>query len=177
MPLDVTGALAAVGVSAIAYFVFVLFFRGPGSTKIQLHKYQVNFLNNFTVINSLGDGPAPALDAIVKLAAQDKTVYEEMYGDFICIHCGSVNPADWINNFKGEKLPYDMKLDSASVKLLSSAPLKKVEKLGEPPKKQVVDGPTRTDIHKAARVAVDWAIQKFNALSDGMPVPMDKKGQ
>ena len=37
----------------------------------------------------------------------------------------------------------------------------RVVKVGEPPKRQVVPGPMRADKDKAARMCVDWAIQKY----------------
>jgi len=42
-----------------------------------------------------------------------------------------------------------------------------VEKLGEPPKKQVVAGAKTSNIHKAARCCIDWAIKHFDAVADG----------
>ena len=96
---------------------------------------------------------------------------------FLGIHCGSVNPADWIKNNKGDKKKYSYALAPDTVKILSEAKLKKVEKVGDPPVKQVVDGPSKNDIHKAARVAIDWAIMKFDALEDGQPKLLGKVGK
>ena len=37
----------------------------------------------------------------------------------------------------------------------------KVEKKGDPPKKQIVEAPLRADKDKAARCCVDWAIKEY----------------
>ena len=45
-----------------------------------------------------------------------------------------------------------------------------MERLGEPPKKQVVPGaPKRADSSKAVRCCVDWAIKVSGALQSGQP--------
>ena len=33
----------------------------------------------------------------------DDVVKEEIFGDFWCVHCGGVNPAEWIKSRKGKK--------------------------------------------------------------------------
>lgn len=162
-------------------------------TEIELHSYQKLFLQSFSAVNGLE--PGASLDAIVvrlclgtcmltvilalvsQALAKDPKVYEEIWGDFICIHCGSVSPADWIKNNKGDKKMYSYDLAPVTVKMLSEAELKKVEKVGDRPVKQVVDGPSKKDIHKAARVAIDWAIMKFDALADGQPKALGKEGK
>ena len=70
---------------------------------------------------------------------------------------------------KGKKEPYALAVNESVSNFLASAILVPVEKLGEPPVRQVVPGPKRADPSKAARCAIDWAIPKFDALADGKP--------
>merc|ERR1711924_58513 len=88
-------------------------------------------------------------------------VRKAVFDDLHCVHCGSLNPADWIKTRKGDKKHYGMQLSEAAVAFLNREHLVKVEKVGEPPKKQVVPGPKRSDASKAVRCCVDWAIKDF----------------
>ena len=65
-------------------------------------------------------------------------------------------------------------LTPAAVTFLTSDLLVKVEKLGEPPKKQVVPGPLTADANKAARCCVDWAIKHYGAVGNGQVVNKKK---
>ena len=66
-------------------------------------------------------------------------------------------------------MPVELAVTKLVVSFLSMELLVPVEKLGEPPVRQVVDGPRRADPGKAARCAIDWAIKNYSALPDGQP--------
>ena len=75
------------------------------------------------------------------------------------MHCGSVSPANWIKSRKGDKSVYSLKLNVEVLRFLESPLLVPVQKVGDPPKRTVVDGPRTSDASKAARCCVDWAIK------------------
>jgi hypothetical protein len=56
---------------------------------------------------------------IVDEAMKDDSVKDGIFGGFHCIHCGSVNPEDWISNRKGKKDASVTNL-SISISILSS---------------------------------------------------------
>jgi len=131
-----------------------------------LHKYQKDFLDNMAKAQRL-NGAGQALECIVKHAMHQPAVMSQIFDDFHCLHCGSVKPAEWINQAKGKKEPYKFKMDPEVVAFLGQEILVKVEKVGDPPTKQVVEGPKRADADKAARCCVDWAIKNYGATADG----------
>jgi len=147
---------------AAAYFLL------SSVTKYELHGYQVDFLAAFAKFRG-ASGAAAALQSIVMEAIGDESVRAAMYDGFHCVHCGSKDPAPWIKERKGKKEPYALKLSEQAASFLASELLVPVEKLGQPPVRQVVDGARRSDHNKAARVAIDWAIQKYGAVEDGTP--------
>lgn len=150
----------------LALLAFVLATRG---TKVELHPFQLEFLEKLAP--QLGaKGAAGALSAIVARAVDDTKVFSAVFDDFHCIHCGSVKPADWIKTKCGKK-PYTLKLAPSVTEFLSSTILVPVKKVGEPPKKMVVDGDKRADLSKAARCCVDWAVKNYGAVADGVPKP------
>ena len=91
----------------------------------------------------------------------DKKVQAEIYDGFHCVHCGSKNPEPWIKDRKGKKEPYPLAVTEHVAAFLASELLVPVEKLGTPPVRQVVAGPRKAGPSKAARCAIDWAIQEF----------------
>lgn len=131
----------------------------------QLHKYQHDFLVNMAYTMRL-PGPGPALECIANRAMRVESVRSAIFDDFHCVHCGSVKPAEWIANSRG-KQPYKLAVGPMVVDFLSDKCLVKVEKVGDPPKKQVVEGEKWADKDKAARVCIDWAIKNNGALEDG----------
>ena len=145
----------------------------------ELHAYQVDFLQAMAAAKLPAvekcakedgvSGAAAALQAIALQAMQDQKVRATMYDTFHCVHCGSKNPAAWIKDRKGTKEPYHLAVTPPVAAFLATALLVPVQKLGEPPVRQVVDGPRHADSSKAARVAIDWAIQAYDALLDGKP--------
>merc|ERR1719217_403681 len=108
-----------------------------------------------------------ALEHIVQQAMSNPAIESEIFDTFHCVHCGSVKPAEWIANAKGKKEPYKLRVNDLVMAFLHQEILVKVEKLGDPPVRQVVDGPKRADADKAARCCVDWAIKNYGALADG----------
>jgi hypothetical protein len=142
--------------------------RGPcvGGSEFELHAYQKDFLDNLANARGL-DGAAAALQEIVDRAMSDDSVRKAIFENFHCVHCGSVSPAQWISARKGKKEAYDLALTRPAVAFLGKAMLVQVEKVGEPPVRQVVPGPLRADANKAARCCIDWAIKNYGALADG----------
>lgn len=162
-------APAAIAVIVLlALFLFVLATRG---TKVELHPFQFEFLEKLAASGQVGaKDAAGALSAIVTRALDDGKVRNAIFDEFHCIHCGSVKPAEWIKTKCGKK-PYTLKLAPPVKEFLSSTILVPVKKVGEPPKKTVVDGDKRADISKAARCCVDWAVKNYGAVADGVPKP------
>ena len=72
-----------------------------------------------------------------------------------------------MQNRKGKKEPYPLALSDKGAAYLAGEVLVKVEKLGEPPKRTVVEGPLRADKDKAARCCVDWAIKQYGEDGKG----------
>ena len=140
---------------------------GVPSASLELHGYQKDFLDTLGVKLD-NSGPSAALEFLVGKAIADAAVHEEIYGSFHCVHCGSVKPAEWIRTRKGTKTPYALDLSAETSAFLGQSILKQVEKVGDPPVRQVVPGPLWSDASKAARMAVDWAIQNYDAAADGI---------
>lgn len=193
LPATVLGPDFAVPVIAFTLAVLaglVLFCPFPGSrgASFELHGYQVAFLKRMAASNLPGiarrkaacggDGVAAALQAVVEEAMVDPTIRAEIFDVYHCVHCGSVKPAAWIADDKGNKKPHVLGVSRPVVEFLSSAVLVPVEKRGEPPKRQVVEGPRRADRHKAARCCVDWAIKQSGDVADGKaPAPAAQKAK
>ena len=95
--------------------------------------------------------------------ATKSAIFDELH----CIHCGSVNPAEWIATRKGDKEAVPLALSAPAAAFLEEPSLVKVARVGEPPKKQVVPGPRTSDAGKAARCCVDWAIKEYGAVATG----------
>jgi len=161
---------AAVAIAACWVLPALLYFKLSNSKKptFDLHAYQHDFLAAMAAQSGLSSAAA-ALEAIVVRAMLEPEVRAAMYDGFHCVHCGSKNPATWIKERKGKKEPYTLPVNKQVSSFLASDLLVPVEKLGEPPVRQVVPGPRKADPSKAARVAVDWAIQAYGALVDGEP--------
>jgi hypothetical protein len=159
--------VGAVALAAVPLAVWLI--RRQAASKVsevELHAYQKDFLDSMAMALGLGDA-AGALQMIVDQAMSDDSIKKAIFDDLHCVHCGSVSPAAWIKEHKGKKEPYPLALSAPAVAFLSAELLPKVEKVGEPPKKQVVPGPLRADLHKAVRCSIDWAIKHYGALVDG----------
>lgn len=113
--------------------------------------------------SSHSHSPKNRIPCLILAAIGDESVRAAMYDGFHCVHCGSKDPAPWIKERKGKKEPYALKLSEQAASFLASELLVPVEKLGQPPVRQVVDGARRSDHNKAARVAIDWAIRNLRA--------------
>ena len=105
----------------------------------------------------------------VQRCLQDPKAKAAVFDDFHCVHCGSVKPAEWIATRKGKKEPYELDLSLEALEFLKKPMLVKVERVGDPPVKKIVEGPRRTDIHKAVRCTIDWAIKDYSAVATGKP--------
>ena len=46
---------------------------------------------------------------------------EAIFGTFQCVHCDSKSPPDWIQNNKGEKLPYPLAVTDEAIEFFFSA--------------------------------------------------------
>ena len=66
----------------------------------------------------------------------------------------------------GIRARYPIGVSAAVEQFLSTELLKKVQKVGSPAKYQVVDGPMWADKDKAARMCIDWAIDKYGPEGD-----------
>jgi hypothetical protein len=153
----------------VLFVVLLVFVMGGSSTKFELHGYQSDFLEKLG--SSQGSSAAEALQGIVDRAMADVKVKAAIFDDFHCVHCGSVSPAEWIKARKGKKAPHALALSDKAVAFLGGALLVPVAKVGEPPKRQIVEGARTADANKAARCCVDWAIKNFGAVADGEPRP------
>eukprot|EP01051_Picozoa_sp_SAG22_P009724 SAG22_NODE_831_length_6940_cov_12.139599_5_plen_283_part_00 len=88
-------------------------------TVIELHGYQQEFLGRAAAEQGLGGGASAALQKLVDHVMAEPAVAAAIFEDgFNCVHCDSKSPPDWIQNNKGEKLPYDMALSAAAVEFL-----------------------------------------------------------
>lgn len=167
-----TAAFVVLVTSVILAYLYLK--RG---TKFALHAYQLDFLETLGASGAPEveecatkysiSGPSAALQALAEEAIGDAKVQAECFDGFHCVHCGSVNPAAWIKERKGTKVPVELAVTKLVVSFLSMELLVPVEKRGEPPKRQVVEGARRADKDKAARCLVDWAIKNRNAVEDG----------
>ncbi len=158
------GCAAIATLTVILYCAYV-WYKGI-RPKFELHGYQIDFLDEFARARGL-KGAASALQAIVDEASGSETVRAAIFDSFHCVHCGSVSPAEWISSRKGKKEAYALAVTKDAVAFLSKEHLVPVEKRGEPPKRQIVEGPRRADVNKAARCCVDWAIKQYGASADG----------
>merc|ERR1719198_295411 len=130
--------------------------------KFQLHGYQIDFLRALApVVNA--DDESGAMELIVQRCLQDEKVKAAIFEDFHCVHCGSVKPAEWIANRKGKKEPYGLNLSLEALNFLKKPLLVKVERVGDPPVKKIVEGALRADTDKAVRCCIDWAIKDYSA--------------
>ena len=96
---------------------------GSVQIPIELHGYQRDFLDNVAASSLtpplppylhpfLSSSRHEALQSLIELAMADEDVRSEIFGDFHCVHCGGVNPADWINKHKGDKQAYPFELSN-----------------------------------------------------------------
>jgi len=153
----------------IILFLFLRLQKNRGSHEMcELHSYQKAFLDS---LGATHGGAGGALAMIVKRAMAEPKVKAAIFDNFHCVHCGSVNPEAWIKTQKGDKTPYKLKIGYEARTFLKQPLLVPVEKRGEPPKRQIVDGPRRSDVSKAARCCVDWAIKNYGAIKDGKARP------
>eukprot|EP01043_Picozoa_sp_COSAG02_P068525 COSAG02_NODE_11414_length_1728_cov_215.445058_1_plen_103_part_10 len=74
------------------------------ATSYDLHGYQQDFLQTMAASQGLAT-PAAALERIVGQAMTDAKIQAAIFDEFHCIHCGSVDPAEWIATRKGDKKP------------------------------------------------------------------------
>ena len=158
--MDVTLILALV-------VIVIIFLILPKGSKFELHGYQADFLNKLGEMQ--GTSAAEALQAIVDKAMSDGKVKAEIFDEFHCIHCGSVSPADWIKERKGNKQPVTLPLTDEAIEFLSGELLVKVGKVDNV--KQIIGDSRTSDVHKAVRCCVDWAIKNHAATADGIPKP------
>lgn len=140
-------------------FVLVVLLHAGEAPEFELHGYQIDYLRKLA--KAQGKSIGAALQSIVESAINDTGTREEIFGNFWCVHCMSVNPPDWIKSRKGKKTLYPIEVSSDVDQFLSTELLKKVQKVGSPAKYQVVDGPLWADKNKAARMCIDWAIKKY----------------
>ena len=157
--------IVALSVLIVLHGLLMLYQQSRG-TKVELHAYQKRFLGRLGAKSS--QTAAGALTMIVRRAMKDRKVKAEIFDQLQCVHCGSVKPAAWVKEHKG-KQPYSLALDQQVRSFLTGSLLLACEKRGEPPQKQLVDGPRAADMHKAARCCVDWAIKAYDAVADGEP--------
>jgi len=158
--------------------LYAMLHKKPIAT-FELHEYQIKFLESLATSklkaveeyaqSSGTSGAAAALGSIVAQAMQSAAVHSAVYDTFHCVHCGSVQPAAWIKEHKGKKAPYELAVPKDVSKFLATSLLVPVEKLGEPPVRQVVPGARKADASKAARCAIDWAIKSYEAVETGVP--------
>jgi hypothetical protein len=107
-----------------------------------------------------------ALEFIVEKAMAEKMVYNEIFDNFHCVHCGSKKPADWIANRKGKKIHCSLTLKPPTIAFLDGTILLSVGPPG-PTKAVQRDQPKRADASKAARCCIDWAIQYYGSTATG----------
>eukprot|EP00746_Dinoflagellata_sp_MGD_P137728 gnl/MRDRNA2_/MRDRNA2_71491_c0_seq1.p1 gnl/MRDRNA2_/MRDRNA2_71491_c0~~gnl/MRDRNA2_/MRDRNA2_71491_c0_seq1.p1 ORF type:complete len:179 (+),score=40.05 gnl/MRDRNA2_/MRDRNA2_71491_c0_seq1:132-668(+) len=146
---------------ALAAMVYLVL-QNRKTPKFIMHKYQRDFLDKFAAAQCLSDA-SKAFQSIVEQAMDDHAIQKDIFDTFHCVHCGSVNPQEWISKAKG-KQPYDLDVSPQVVAFLGRELLVKVEKVGEPPTRQVVPGPKRADPDKAARCCIDWAIKNMDNI-------------
>eukprot|EP01048_Picozoa_sp_COSAG05_P024857 COSAG05_NODE_6045_length_1034_cov_5.160428_1_plen_134_part_00 len=126
----------------------------------ELHGYQRDFLATLAGARGLASNSA-ALESIVAQAMSNSATQAAIFDVLQCIHCGSVNPAEWIATRKGDKEAVPLALSPAAAAFLRQPLLAKVARVGEPPVKMLVPGPRTSDAGKAARCCVDWAIKEY----------------
>ena len=129
------------------------------TTDVELHGYQRDFLLRVADAQNLGSDGA-TLQKIVNMAMAEPGVNAAIFDKtFHCVHCDSQSPPDWIQENKGEKMPYAMELSPEACQFLSGEILLNVGPPG--PDKAVIPGPKHADADKAARCCIDWAIKEF----------------
>ena len=165
--LNQEDALVVAGVFALLLFLVWLQRAVRGPPKLEMHGYQTEFLKNFG--KAKNTDAVGALQFIVDRAMSEPPIKKAIFDDFHCVHCGSVKPAEWVASNKGNKKPARFALSKAALHFLNEPLLVPVGKRGEPPKRQVIEGPRHADASKAARCCVDWAIKNYGALADGLP--------
>jgi hypothetical protein len=180
MLADAPVPAVAVAVAVVLLASVWFFLRGGDKgPDFMLHGYQKDFLEAFAASGTPAvekckkkyglEGAAAGLQAIAEELIYDATKRSEVFDTFHCVHCGSVKPAEWISTNKGNKAPHALRVSKEVVALLSKPLLVPVEKRGDPPKRQIVEGPKFADHSKAARCCVDWAIKRHGALATGKP--------
>lgn len=163
----VLALVVAITIGVVVFFMFKsLKTKALSKLTVELHGYQKDFLDELAIARGLG-GAAGALQALVDQALGSEKVSSDIFDVFHCVHCGGVSPAEWISTRKGTKVAYDFAVTKDAATFLSKELLVPVEKRGDPPKRQVVEGPRRADVSKAARCCIDWAIKEYGATSDG----------
>lgn len=179
MSMDLMPVIASISVFWLLPLALYFRMMKKAGVTFELHAYQHDFLtamasSSLPAVEAVTEkhgvtGAAAALQVLAEQALEDSKVRAKMYDTFQCVHCGSKNPAAWIKDRKGKKEPYTLPVTEQVSSFLATALLVPVAKLGEPPVRQVVEGPRKADPSKAARVAIDWAIQEYGALEDGKP--------
>ena len=132
----------------------------------ELHGYQRDFLATLAAAQG-HNSASTALESIVSQAMSDPATKAAIFDKMHCIHCGSVKPAEWIATRKGDKEATPLVLTPSAAAFLAEPLLVKVDRVGQPPVKQVVPGPRTSNVGKAARCCVDWAIQEYGAVETG----------
>eukprot|EP01047_Picozoa_sp_COSAG01_P043451 COSAG01_NODE_3860_length_5618_cov_2.958869_4_plen_387_part_00 len=138
-------------------------------TPYVLHSYQSDFLVSLAAAQGL-TSPAAALEGIVSRAMAESGVKAAIFDALQCIHCGSADPADWIDWGCGKQAT-TLVLNAPVAAFLAQPLLLQVERVGEhaASAKQLVPGPRSVDASKAARCCIDWAIKEYGALMTGQP--------
>jgi cytochrome b involved in lipid metabolism len=144
-------------------------------TPYVLHSYQSDFLASLAAAQGL-TSPAAALEGIVSRAMAESGVKAAIFDALQCIHCGSADPADWIDWGCGKQATA-LVLNAPEAAFLAQPLLLQVERVGEPPAKQLVPGPRSVDASKAARCCIDWAIKEYGALMTGQPTVVPAQTQ
>lgn len=145
------------------------------SSSYVLHGYQRDFLATLAAAQGHKGDAAAALDGVVRQAMSDPVTKSAIFDAVQCVHCGSVKPAEWIATRKGDKEATTLALSAPVVEFLQLPLLAKVERVGEPPVKQVVPGARTSDASKAARCCVDWAIKEYGAVATGRVAAQELK--
>merc|ERR1740130_107927 len=115
---------------------------GSVQLPIELHGYQRDFLDNVAASSLtpplppylhpfLSSSRHEALQSLIELVMSDEDIRSEVFGDFHCVHCGGVNPADWINKHKGDKQAHPFELSNEVVDFLGTNLLVPVDRVGE----------------------------------------------
>ena len=165
------GVAVGLGIVLLLSLLVLAYASHVKKVDVELHSYQKDFLDTLGKDKSLGafilrGDASSALSWIVRRAMRNPSVRSEIFDTFHCVHCGSVKPPEWISTRKGDKRKHKLKLDPPLQKFLSGELLLPVEKRGTPPARQVIEGPKRADLSKAARCCVDWAIKNEGRFAE-----------